>query len=402
MNDRRPSRPEHDLLLLVGMGLLGHGYIPAAHRLGLAVALVERQEFLDQVREEIDVAHLCAGAADQYWLPAALTAAESHRPGAVIPYAEPQVVAAAWVNERYGLPGASLGAAIASRDKGLQRALLTRASVAQPEFLLAQTIDEARAFAAAREGVMVKALHSSGSRGVSLAQTDEELAQRFSAASPGEALVIEEYLEGPEYSAEALIRDGRVVFRNYTEKLTTGPPEFVEIGHIVPAALSPEEEALADQALDAIVTGLGVGTSLMHAEFRIADGVPHFIETALRTPGDHIMWLIELAYGFDFFGAVVEITARLPRQAFLPATGTSAIRYLEVRPGTVRHVKGAAEARALPGVEHLELPYEGGQPLGKIRMSRDRGGFVIVRADTRTELNERISGVLDTVEVSTD
>lgn len=246
----------------------------------------------------------------------------------MLAFAEPHVLAAAWAQDMLGLPGPSLRAAVTCRDKALQRLFLDGSGVDQPEFAVVRTLAEASAFAEGRLPVVIKALRSSGSVGVTLVSDTRHLARVLAEYGSHEPVLVESYVDGPEFSCEALVHDGAVVFRNYTRKLTTGPPDFVEIGHILPAAIPRERRDLFDETVTRVVESLGIVSSLVHLEFRVACGRPYVMETAVRTPGDHIMELLSLAYGQDFFGHVIglytgQVPAPAPARAACPRSATS-------------------------------------------------------------------------------
>src|SRR5580704_7834119 len=110
-------------LLMVGAGSMGSGYLDAAVRRGLPVALVERERWFDAYRDRVAELFPCAASSDEHWTAAAVDAARRWRPDLVVGFAEPHVLAAAWVQDSGGLPGPGLRAAVATRDKALQRTL---------------------------------------------------------------------------------------------------------------------------------------------------------------------------------------------------------------------------------------------------------------------------------------
>jgi biotin carboxylase len=383
-------------LLLVGAGVMGRGYVLAARDMGIPVTLVESAARVEEYRGLVTEIMTTTGSTDHHWIQAAVTAAESCRPTAALAFAEPHVLGAAWVQQAFGLPGPSLAAASASRDKALQRVLLDRTKVPQPEFAIVSDFSAAREFATGRYPVVVKALRSTGSHGVALVHDEAELR-----ASVGhEQILVESFVDGPEYSVEALVRDGHVLFRNYTKKITSGLPEFVEVGHILPVTFA--RPRVVDTMVADLVAGLGIVTSLVHAEFRIHDGRPYVMETAVRTPGDHIMELLYLSYGEDMFAQVIRLLTRQEQRLPTNADGLAAIRYLEPEPGTVVRIDGAEEAVHLPGVVRVQLAsYQPGQVVRPLRSSRDRSGYAVIQAKDEPELAERMSLFLNTVKVVT-
>lgn len=392
----------HPRLLLVGAGEMGRGYLAAALLAGLSVGLVERPARFESYQDQVAALFPCTGLADQHWIAVTISAARQWQPASVLAFAEPHVLAAAWAQDMLGLPGPSLRAAVICRDKALQRLLLNGSGVDQPEFAVVRTLAEASAFAAGHLPVVIKALRSSGSAGVTLVSDIRHLARVLAEYGSHEPVLAESYVDGPEFSCEALVHEGAVVFRNYTRKLTTGPPDFVEIGHILPAAIPREQQDLFDETVSRIVASLGIVSSLVHLEFRVARGRPYVMETAVRTPGDHIMELLSLAYGQDFFGHVIRLYTGQAPKADSCARGVSAIRYLEPRPGSFAGVEGLERAVGMPGVVRISIPqYEAGAEIRPLRSSRDRGAYVILQAESEDEIAHRMELLRDTLQVVT-
>jgi biotin carboxylase len=389
-------------LLMVGAGSMGSGYLDAAARRGLRVALVERDRWTDIYRDRVAALFPCAASTDEHWTAAAVSAARRWHPDLVVGFAEPHVLAAAWVQDSHRLPGPGLRAAVATRNKALQRTLGAVAEVPQPEFAMAYSAQDASTFADGRYPVVVKPLRSSGSRGVVSVADDRELAAVLDGYSGDEPVLIERQVDGPEFSCELLVHDGEIRFENYTRKTTSGPPEFVEVAHLLPVELPAQARAAAGQVVRRTLSALDVRTSLVHLEFRLAGGQPYVLETAVRTPGDRIMDLLGLAYGTDMYGAVLDTYLGRVRAGIGDRPGhVTAIKYFQPDPGEVVEITGAAEAAAIPGVHRLELPYRPGTVVTAARSSGQRGGFVIVRADSEQAVTSLLAEVDATVRICT-
>ena len=108
-------------LVLIGVGRMGRPYLSAARRLGLRVRAVESLTRVDAIADQLDGAQVCRGELDELWAEAASAAALAGLPDGVVAFSEPHVMAAARLQDRLGLPGPSLHAAVLSRNKALQR-----------------------------------------------------------------------------------------------------------------------------------------------------------------------------------------------------------------------------------------------------------------------------------------
>lgn len=389
-------------LMLVGVGRMGRPYVAAARRLGLRVRAVEAASRVDAVADLLDGVRACRGELDELWAEAAVAAVRSERPDGVVAFSEPQVTAAALVQERLGLPGPSLHAAVLSRNKALQRATFASYGVGQPDYLVTDNLQAAAGWAAPRLPVVVKPLSSAGSAGVELvADLDayHEVALRRSGERP---LLIETAIEGPEFSWEALVHDGEVWFSNTTAKETTGPPHFVELVHRTGIHLPPGDAARIERFTADVLAGLGMRTGLVHMEFRLDETGPTLMEVAVRTPGDFLMELLGLTYGVDWFELVVRAAMGLP----LPDPPAGPVRYAAAyfptaAPGVVTAIRGLDEVSVHPCVVEAKLMVATGQVVAPLRSSAQRAGHVLLAADGRDELEAALAYVRETLDVCT-
>lgn len=388
-------------LLLVGVGLMGRPYVAAARRLGVRVHAVETSPRLAAIADQVDGVTPCHGDADELWAEAAVAAAHRVRPDAVVAFSEPQVLAAALVADELGLPGPSLRAATLSRNKALQRGRFAAAGVGQPDYRITDRLDAERSWVAERLPVVVKPLSSAGSAGVEhvadLAGYDRVAARR---AGEGR-LLVEQALDGPEFSWEALVVQGRVWFANTTAKETTGPPHFVETAHWAAAEVDPETQARIDRFGAEVVAAAGVRTGLVHLEFRLGPAGPAVMEIAVRTPGDYLMDLLHLSYGVDWFELVVRAALGRP----LPPAPTAPVRYaasylpLATTAGTVTAVRGLESVQAHPCVVRAGVSVTPGDRVVVAENSNQRVGHVLLAAPDRKEVRAALEEIRRTLVV---
>jgi biotin carboxylase len=284
-----------------------------------------------------------------------------------------------------GLPHPDPEAVRACRDKAAQRARLAAAGVPGAVSASAGTPAEAVA-AAGRIGypVVVKPIAGSGSvatRRCADAATVEAAARAVLAAGPGElglppqeAVVVEEYLAGPEYSVETF--DLRVI--GVTRKHLGPEPYFLEIGHDFPARLpEPARAAITGTALAAL-RGLGLGWGPAHVELRHTTTGPRIVEVNPRLAGGMIPRMVQEATGIDLIGQTVARAAGHPGQPAATRNRAAAIRFLVAEtPGRLVEIDGLAEARRVPGVVLVGLTRQPGQELVLRHSFQDRLGYVI-------------------------
>ena len=97
--------------------------------------------------------------------------------------------------------------------------------------------------------------------------------------------VIEQYVAGPEYSADGYVRDGEIVVAAVTRKLLGPEPRFLEIGHLTPAPLDEASLKEITEYTSAVVEAVDVTVGPFHCELRLSGDGPVLMEIAGRLPG---------------------------------------------------------------------------------------------------------------------
>ncbi|MFJ9607380.1 ATP-grasp domain-containing protein [Kitasatospora sp. NPDC101176] len=321
--------------------------------------------------------------------------------------------AAARIAHLLGLPGLPLDTAEAVRDKTRMRAILEKAGLRIPRYApVSDAAELAGAAAAVGYPCVLKPAAGSGSIQVSRVDDDEQLRAAYRAIAEdaqyvfdqpedGRAL-LEEYLDGPEYSVEGYVHRGEVTVVSVTRKLLGAEPYFVELGHVVQADLAPAARAAVVAYTADAVTALGINLGLFHAEVRITADGPVLIEVGARLAGDRIAELIHLATGVSMRHIVVAAHAGLDREP-ADATGQPVARYAGVHfltePGleVFHRADGLEEVERHPRVVELRTYYQPGTPVPPARDLRCRLGHVIFTADSPEEEAELRSWIAATV-----
>jgi biotin carboxylase len=322
---------------------------------------------------------------------------------AVIPAAEYGVVGAAVLARAWGLPGAGPDAARTLRDKIAMRAAADDSGLAQPAWMIAETVSDVEEFRDRHGGrCVLKPANRQASLGVRVLDRHDDAVQawqhctqadepmlRARYALPGHYLV-EQRVDGREVSVETIVHAERTGFTNITAKAVQPGISPVEMGQVVPAELAPDVEAALAACVRELVRMTGFQFGVLHSEWILAQaGQPHFIECAARLPGDSIDLLIDLAYGgrlIEDYLAVLEGRGPIPQRA---AQGAAAIRFLASRTGIVREIAGRELASALPGVIEVTVSVAPGATIAPVTSSWSRLGHVIATGADHREAARR-------------
>jgi biotin carboxylase len=315
------------------------------------------------------------------------------------------VLPTAKLAERLGLPGLPLETAKTVADKRRMRKAFEKANVRCPRGREANTFEEAeQAFHELGGPVVVKPVDGSAQRGVTEVRGEGELAPAFDralAASRTGAVVLEQYLEGEEYTVNGFLLDREYFPMSVTRRLLYPPPPLgVCMSHRYPSLL-PNEDALFEQARAAsLAVGLETGPS--YVQVRVDDGVPWAIEVGARLGGGKDAELAKLVTGFDAVRAnVLWVLGELTRdhlQRGEPVAPCGQVRFVVAPPGRIVRLD-AAPALAFEGVHEAGFYWREGMTLPPLTSGAERLGYLLVSAPDDDELDARTERALQALDV---
>ncbi len=297
--------------------------------------------------------------------------------------------AVATVAQEMNLVGISVESSLKATNKAMMRVCLEEHGVPVPEFYKVSDFCEYKeAVGSFSKPFVVKPADSSGSRGIYLIDdlNNEQLidnaykySREFSRCGD---VIVEEYMQGKEVSVETLSVNGEVTVLQITDKLTTGAPYFVEMGHSQPTKHNPETAEKISQVAVAAVKAIGIENGPSHTEIMVTEEGPKIVEIGARMGGDCITThLVPLSTGIDMVKNTINISLGEPTDLKAKFNKGSAIRYFKVQPGVIKQIDGVAEAEHIQGVKQISFVKTVGDTVTEINSSGARVGFVIAQGE---------------------
>ncbi|WP_206214848.1 MULTISPECIES: ATP-grasp domain-containing protein [unclassified Adlercreutzia] len=310
------------------------------------------------------------------------------------------------VASELGLPGVSRETAYRSTDKAAMRRCFAEYGVPVPRFRSCDSLEEClTSFDALGGDAIIKPVDSAGSRGVSLVREgdSEGAKEAFGyAVANGRSgqVIVEDYMVGPEVSVETLSVDGVCNVIQITDKLTTGAPHFVEMGHTQPSYHSFSVKRQVVEVAISAVEAVGIANGPSHTEIKITPDGPKVVEIGARLGGDCInSHLVPLSTGVDMVENCIRIALGETPRLNMGISGGSAIRYVECDHGIIESINGVDYAKSVPGVYAVGFQKGIGDAVGEIGNSVDRVGFVIGYGDSRQDAVDACEKALSMIEV---
>lgn len=296
------------------MGLETHVFAWAANDVGEKIAdyfypisIVEREEILNKC-QEIGVDGICSIASDL------------------------AIITVNYVAQKMGLPSNDMKSTLVSTNKHAMRKCFENNGDPSPKSKIVSSIEDIDVNEWTLP-LIVKPLDRSGSRGITKINDFSDLSLAIEEAKKvgfDKHALVEEFVEGDEYSVEYLSDCGTHHFLTITKKYTTGAPNFIETAHIEPSDLSEEMITQVKLVVEHALNSLGLKYGASHSEVKINNGEIKIVEIGGRMGGDFIgSDLVKLSTGFDFVREVINVAIGVKSKLDYPRLNKcAAVRFI--------------------------------------------------------------------------
>lgn len=387
-------------VLVLGAGRGQVGLIRAAHKLGhhVIVASIPGDYPGFPMADEIVYADLRD--------PDAISGvAKDHKvDGVVVAGADLALPALGAACEDNHLPGPDRLTSRKSSDKSLMKAAFEKCGVRTAKHYVAYTLGDAKkAPSLINMPVVVKAIDLGGSRGVNIVFREEDLEKAFKdtmSVTRADHCVIEEYIDGYEVSATAMVAGGEVLCVLPMGDLRYGENDEIPVGHYVPLECGPEICEDIEVQCRAAIKAVGLDDCAVNADLMIMDGKAYVLELTGRLGANAIPEITSAYYGHDIHEDIV-----------LAALGEyDKLRQIDYSTHTDKVVYGQMMISETGGVlgkasvddEDCDAWFfkKEGDAINKFRNPGDCIGQVVVIGDTMDECREHVDRILEGLEIN--
>jgi biotin carboxylase len=395
-----PRPPQRILLLTTPSSYRAEAFLAAAQRLGITA-----DQAIDSPPE---LARNCSLAID-FRAAEALNLLQQYAAAnplaAIIAVDDSGSLLAAEASAALGLPHNSPDTAVAARNKFVMRTLLKQGGVPVPHFAL-HALDEDLDELAQRTSYpcVVKPLELNGSRGVIRADTPQEflvavrrLANILHTIYPngsapvtfrGEIVcdsarnfLVESFIPGFEVALEGLLDHGHLqVLALFDKPDPLDGPFFEETIYVTPSRLPEATQQAIQQCAADSARALGLHDGPMHAELRINQHGPWLVEAAGRSIGGLCSQTLQFGTDASLEELILRQACGLPVESLSRSGSAGGVMMIPIPDaGVLRAVHGIEAARAIAGVESVEISAPLHNPISRLPEGESYLGFIFAR-----------------------
>jgi biotin carboxylase len=229
-----------------------------------------------------------------------------------------------------------------------------------------------------------------GARGCIQVDNMEELEAAVVEAiriSPTGRAIVEEYMDGAEFSVDARVHEGTRYECGFADRYISCSPYFVEIGHTIPADIGADTKQQLMRCFDAGVQALGLTEGAVKGDLKYVWNRPMIGEIAARLSGGFMSgWTFPYSNGFEVTKAAIEVAmGKQPRFPWERKGWASAERAVISIPGTIRAITGVEEAAKMPGIKDVFMRVTPGSKVTFPKNNVEKCGNVISMAQLKED-----------------
>lgn len=307
---------------------------------------------------------------------------------AIVSFTDPFVsLAASLMNEVCGAK-ISVDALRIMEDKSLTRVALEK-NESTPKFLIFQPTDDYPQGHQFNFPVIVKSTISKASKDVYLIENTIEMKKvlkKLTILHPNKSILVEEYLEGPQYVVEAIVHEGNVeivaVFKQYITKQL----KFIVTGYEIQLDVKKEFYERIYRTVTTILKDLKIINAAVHLEMRVVNGSWKLIEINPRLSGGAMNRMIEEAYGINLAEETIKLYMGSEPQLIRKYEKYIYGHFITIDTcGILLKVTGETYATQFPGVKEVFIKPRIGETVMPALSMGHRYGYVIASGNSSKE-----------------
>lgn len=286
------------------------------------------------------------------------------------------------------LPGIRYADAEAASNKVLMRKRLRSGEVPVPDFFSVWSLKEARdAMDELSFPLVLKPADNMGARGVIKVRNRGEIPAAFRHAkkySPTGEMILEEYMDGPELSVDALAWNGNFRITGIADRIIDREPYFVELGHNMPSRFDTNVIQRVKEVMIAAMKALGIHTGAAKGDIKVTPDGIKIGEVAARLSGGFMSsHTYPYHSGADILRAAIQIALGDEPDTLDETENLVAIeRGILGTPGRIIEISGLSRMEAVSGIRHVFFNRQQGDVIPEPTSNIDKVGHIIATGRT--------------------
>ena len=307
------------------------------------------------------------------------------------------------VNDELGLSGISYSAARIACDKVLMKQCYEEHGVRTARYrkvYFNENVDEK--IEGLQYPLIIKIVDSSGSRGITRVDRPDQIQAAITNAQAytrKDYYIVEEFIIGREFGAQAFVMDGKVQFilphGDYIFHGSTGVPA----GHFAPYELSEEAQKDCCETCEKAILAMGLDNCAVNCDFIMRDGKTYVLEIGGRSGATCLAELVSIYYGYDYYKKIIEVALGqkpdFPKDKAVP---NASKLLMSDKDGEIIALANR-NPKSDSNICEVCFDYTIGDQVKKFHVGPNRIGHVVTKGRTLSEATAALDRALKNIEI---
>ena len=250
--------------------------------------------------------------------------------------------------------------------------------------------------------VIVKATDLQGSRGICIVREKDKLKAAYAevmSLTHKDFCIVEEFIEGTEFGAQAFVYKGEVIFVLPHGDETVMCKTAVPVGHYMPYAMSDALAADVDLQARKAIAALGLDNCAVNIDFISRGDQAYIIELTGRGGANGLTDITSKYYGIDYYKMIV-VTALGgdPREVFVQRLSTPRAAVSKMLTSDKSGIANSVTVPTLPDTD-ITMLIDAGDEVRAFTNSNDDIGQIVVSGVDLSDCNTKIAAAVKSIAV---
>ena len=312
------------------------------------------------------------------------------------------------VCDTLGLTGLAESAAIMCGDKLKMKKAFMKHNVSTAKFYeVSSENDLEMALERLHLPVIVKATDLQGSNGIYISKTREAAFEGFREAmqkTKRSYVIVEEYIEGWEFGAQAFVYHNEVLFVMPHGDETYMSHTAVPVGHYVPLDADEDIYQQTEVAVRSAINALGLNNCAVNVDLILKDNKVYVIELTGRVGANCLPELVQINFGIEYYKMIAAMAlGENPLELWK-------LRRTETKAGLAKMILETEKTGILENIKYsgmiegdiLEVTFfkHPGDEIRIFENSNDCVGQIIVQGNNMGECEKNAESVISKIEMT--
>lgn len=299
------------------------------------------------------------------------------------------VPALGYVCDNMNLPGLSAKAAEICENKYLMKQAFAENGVATAKHLkVASEVELMEKVKNLQYPLIIKAVDLQGSRGINIVREKENLISAYNATmseTRESFCIVEEFIEGYEFGAEAFVADGEILFVLPCGEETYLADTNIPVGHYTPLEMNQEMQDMVFKEVEKAILATGLNNCAIDVDLIVKENKVYVIELTGRIGANCLTQLTSIYYGIDIYRMILDVALGINPKTYYeetkknPTACYARMLFME-KSGVLKNIINNNSNNEY--IEEITFFVKPGDTIRKFNNSKDCIAQIVVKADS--------------------